>query len=318
MDPVGHHTRETGVMPTEPVIEVRDLHKRYAQREVVKGIDLTVAAGEIVGVVGPNGAGKTTTVESIGGLRRPDSGTIRVAGIDPQDRARRRELRLLLGMQLQECQLPKKTTPAEALDLYRACYPSPRGTDEMLDRFGLLPHRSTRFERLSGGQQQRLSIGLALIGNPRIVILDELTTGLDPAARREIWDFLGELRREGVTMLLVTHSMEEASYLCDRVLVVDDGLVRAQGSPEELADAAGQQHTSFVPGMPLDLDALRRLPGVTEVTADGDTIRVVGDGQSPAVVLAELTRLGTMALHLRVTSPTLDEAYLAITAKEPR
>lgn len=305
-------------MQNETAIDVHDLHKTYGPREVVKGIDLTVTAGEIVGIVGPNGAGKSTTVESIGGLRRPDSGTIRVAGIDPQDRARARELRLLLGMQLQESQLPKKTTPAEALDLYRALYPAPRGTDEMLDRFGLLGQRDTRFQQLSGGQRQRLSIGLALIGNPRIVILDELTTGLDPTARREIWDFLVELRHEGVTMLLVTHSMEEPNYLCDRVVVIDDGLVRAQGSPEELSDAAGHQQTSFVPSTPPDLDVLRRLPGVTAVTVEGETVTVVGDGQSPALVLAELSRLGSMAQRLRVTSPTLDDAYLAITSKESR
>ena len=164
-----------------------------------------VEEGEIVGVLGPNGAGKTTTVECIGGLRTPDAGTIRVAGIDPT--AKNSELRQILGMQLQQCHLPPKITPAETLQLFAAFYPDPRRTAELLELLGLTGQADQRFEKLSGGQQQRLSIALALVGLPQVAILDELTTGLDPAARRDIWTYLQWLTGEGMTILLVTHSM---------------------------------------------------------------------------------------------------------------
>ncbi|MDO5682418.1 MAG: ABC transporter ATP-binding protein [Propionibacteriaceae bacterium] len=215
------------------LIEVRNVHKSYGPREVLRGIHLDVAAGEVVGVLGANGAGKTTLVESIGGLRTPDSGTIRVAGLDPISDAQ--ELRGILGMQLQQCRLPAKITPAEALDLFGSFYPQARPTDELLERFGLNDQRRQRFEKLSGGQQQRLSVALALIGQPRIAILDELTTGLDPVARREIWNYLDGLTAEGTTILLVTHSMAEAEYLCDRIVILNDGRIAVEGTPAEVA-----------------------------------------------------------------------------------
>ncbi|MFD0866605.1 ABC transporter ATP-binding protein [Tessaracoccus lubricantis] len=216
------------------LIDVTGLTKSYGAHRVLKGIDLQVHEGEILGVLGPNGAGKTTTVECIGGLRTRDGGTVTVDGMDPADEPQ--GLRELVGMQLQQCRLPAKIKAREALELFGSFYGDPVPAGELLTRFGLADHAEKRFEQLSGGQQQRLSVALALVGRPRIAILDELTTGLDPSARREIWRYLTALRDAGVTMVLVTHSMEEASYLCDRVVVIDGGVIVADAPPAVLAE----------------------------------------------------------------------------------
>ncbi|MDO5496058.1 MAG: ABC transporter ATP-binding protein [bacterium] len=293
------------------LIEVTGLTKSYGSREVLRGIDLSVAEGEIVGILGPNGSGKTTAVECIGGLRARDSGEVHIAGMDPATDPL--ELREILGMQLQQCRLPGKIRVAEALDLYSAFYADPRPAAELMDRFGLTAHANQRFDTLSGGQQQRLSIALALIGRPQIAFLDELTTGLDPAARREIWEYLKLLREEGVTMLLVTHFMEEAAYLCDRVAILGDGRIVASGAPDEIAVAGGHQQTSFDSDPTIDLASLRALPGVADVHTDRGRVIVSGDIGSPQTVLAALSAAGGTARHLRVTSPSLDDAYLALT-----
>jgi ABC-2 type transport system ATP-binding protein len=220
-----------------PIIEVSNLRKRYGDRSVLAGVTFSVEPGEIFGIVGPNGAGKTTTVESIAGLRRPDGGRIRVLGLDPaRDRD---ELRLALGVQLQSSDLPDKMRVGEALDLYASFYPDPADPAALMARFGLDGHRRTAYAKLSGGLQQRVSIALALIGNPRVAILDELTTGLDPHARRETWRLVQEIRDRGVTVLLVTHYMDEAERLCDRMAVINDGRVVAVGSPAALIAGAG-------------------------------------------------------------------------------
>ena len=191
-----------------PVIEVRDLRKVYGDRTVVDGVTFSVDEGEIFGILGPNGAGKTTTVECVGGLRHRDGGTISVAGMDPANEGR--AFREAVGIQLQESRLPDKQTVGEALELYASFYRRPRDPAELLDRLGLVEQRRQYFTKLSGGQKQRLSVALALVGNPRVAILDELTTGLDPAARREVWRLLEDLRGTGVTLVLVSHFMEEA------------------------------------------------------------------------------------------------------------
>ncbi len=293
------------------LITVQGLRKSYGAREVLHGIDLTVDDSEIVGVLGPNGSGKTTTVECIGGLRKPDAGTIRIAGIDPA--SRKSGLRQILGMQLQQCRLPAKTTPSEALDLFAAFYPDPRPAGELLERFGLTSQANQYFEKLSGGQQQRLSIALALVGRPKVAILDELTTGLDPAARRDIWTYLEDLAEEGTTILLVTHSMEEASYLCDRVYILDAGRIVANGTPAELASSGGSQVISFMPSAPIDPSTLLRLPGITSVTAEGGRVVILGDSAAPQRILAALVADGVTANQLRVSGPTLDDAYLRVT-----
>jgi len=226
-----------------PALEITALRKQYGQQVAVDDLSLRVAEGEIFGILGPNGAGKTTTVECAEGLRRPDGGTVRVFGIDPY--RDRREARTLVGAQLQESELQGKLTVAEAIELYASFYPRPAGIEALLHRLGLTEKRNTRYRALSGGQKQRLSIALALVGNPRLVVFDELTTGLDPAARRESWRMVEQLRDSGITVLLVTHYADEAERLCDRVALITSGRVAATGTPAELIASASGAGTRF-------------------------------------------------------------------------
>ncbi|MEV4714873.1 ABC transporter ATP-binding protein [Micromonospora sp. NPDC049374] len=222
---------------TEPAILAEQLAKSYRGTRAVVDVSLRVEVGEAVGVVGANGAGKTTTVEMIAGLRVPERGRVRVLGLDPRrDRAR---LRQVLGVQLQQAHLHHALRVTELVDLYRSFYPDPRPTGELLDLVELTGQRRTSFDKLSGGQQQRLSIALAIAGRPRVVILDELTTGLDPTARRRMWGTVERLRSEGVSVLLVSHTMEEVERLCDRVVVLDAGRVVALDTPAGLIARAG-------------------------------------------------------------------------------
>jgi len=221
----------------EPAICVEGLTKTYRRKVAVAELSLQVAPGETVGILGANGAGKTTTVEMIAGLRAPDRGRVRVLGLDPRrDRA---QVRQVLGVQLQEAYLHGALRVGELVELYRSFYPRPRPGDELIEMVGLGEHLRTPFEKLSGGQQQRLSIALALAGRPRALILDELTTGLDPQGRRRIWSAIEQLKRDGVTILLVSHAMEEVERLCDRVALLDAGRLRALGTPQDLIDLAG-------------------------------------------------------------------------------
>jgi ABC-2 type transport system ATP-binding protein len=295
------------------VIGVRDLRKVYGERTVVDGISFAVEEGEIFGILGPNGAGKTTTVECIAGLRRPDGGSIEVAGMDPtrEDPA----FREVLGVQLQESRLPDKQTVAEALRLYSSLYRHPRDWRELANRLGLIEQRNTYFGKLSGGQKQRLSVALALIGNPRVAILDELTTGLDPAARREVWSLLEDLRGTGVTLLLVSHFMEEAERLCDRVVVIDHGRIVAADAPEALAAAVvADQRMSFLPSAPVELAELQCLPDVHTVTRSGDRVVATGTDNVAAAVIIALHQRGIDATRLRVDQPSLDDAFIALTS----
>jgi ABC-2 type transport system ATP-binding protein len=218
------------------IIEVTNLRKRYGDHIAVQDVSFTVEAGEIFGIVGPNGAGKTTTVECVEGLRTADAGTVRVLGLDP--RRDRSALRLRMGIQLQSSQLPDRLKVWEALDLYSSFYPNPADWKHLMAEVGLADKRNTVFSKLSGGQKQRLSIALALIGNPRIAMLDELTTGLDPQARRDTWDLIRQVRDRGVTVVLVTHFMDEAERLCDRIAVVHAGRVAALDTPAGLIAGA--------------------------------------------------------------------------------
>jgi ABC-2 type transport system ATP-binding protein len=265
----------------------------------------------VFGVLGPNGAGKTTTVETIAGLRTPDAGTVRVAGLDPvREHAALTEL---LGIQLQESRLQPKLTVREALALWTAFYDDPWPWPDLAAVTGLTGLEDRRFGTLSGGQQQRLSIALALIGRPRVVVLDELSTGLDPRARREAWRVVRDLRERGVTVLLVTHSMEEAEQLCDRIAIIDAGRVRALGTPAELAATAGAATvTSFVLDAVPELD-LEGLPGVSGVRRDGERFIVDGAEGTALAVLARLAERGLTPRGLRVAEGSLDQAYLSLT-----
>lgn len=224
---------------TEPAIIAEGLAKSYRQRIAVADVSLRIGSGETFGILGTNGAGKTTTVEMIAGLRRPDRGSVRVLGLDPQrDPAL---LRQVLGVQLQDAYLHGALRVDELVNLYRSFYPDPRSASELLELVDLQEQRRTPFEKLSGGQQQRLSIALALAGRPRVVILDELTTGLDPRARRRMWAAMEQLKAEGVTIVLVSHAMDEVERLCDRVAVIDAGKIIAVDTPAGLVTQAGAQ-----------------------------------------------------------------------------
>lgn len=226
-----------------PVIEVENLRKRYGETRAVDDVSFAVERGEIFGILGPNGAGKTTTVECIEALREPDSGAISVLGLDP--RRDRTELRARLGAQLQQSALPEKLRVAEALELYSSFYPEPADWEKLLDELGLASKRGTAYGKLSGGQKQRLSIALALVGAPEIAVLDELTTGLDPQARRDTWRLIERVRDRGVTIVLVTHLMEEAERLCDRLAVIDAGRVVAVDSPAGLVSSVAPDQATL-------------------------------------------------------------------------
>lgn len=311
-----HGRGVTTTSPT-PAITVEGLHVSYGATVAVDDVSFTVAPGEILGVLGPNGAGKTTTVETLVGLRRADRGRIDVLGHDPQRDPT--AIHSLVGVQLQSAGLPEKMTVAEAVSLYAALYDDPADGDVLLERLGLAPHRDKRYGKLSGGQQQRLSIALALIGRPQVAILDELTTGLDPQARREVWGLVEEIRDAGATVLLVTHFMEEAERLCDRIVLVDGGRVTATGTPRDLVEQQGgeSQRLRFrVDGSADNLGTLTRLPEVVDVHRDGDRLVVTGRGDVVLAVTAELARRGVVAHDLRVDTVRLDDAFVALTSKE--
>jgi ABC-2 type transport system ATP-binding protein len=308
-------------MPNEPAVQVDGLRKTYGDKVAVDDISFSVAPGEIFGILGPNGAGKTTTVESIAGLRVGDAGRIRVLGHDPW--TQRPAVTKVLGVQLQESQLQPKITVREALELWSAFYDDAVAWAELAERVGLGDHLDQRFARLSGGQQQRLSIALALVGRPRVAILDELSTGLDPRARREIWELVRELRETGVTILLVTHAMEEAQQLCDRIAIIDAGRVRALDTPDGLIRGATVATvTSFVPSVPVDLQSLRELDGVASVRAESGRVVVEGHEGVSLEVLGRLAAQDVTPHQLRVVDGSLDAAYLDLTeqsdqTKEP-
>ncbi|HEV7960916.1 MAG TPA: ABC transporter ATP-binding protein [Actinoplanes sp.] len=294
------------------VIEVRNLRKRYGDTVAVRDVSFAVERGEIFGILGPNGAGKTTTVETIAGLRTPDGGTVEVLGRDPRDP----ELRKLMGVQLQESRLPEKMTVREALELYSAFYPEPADWRRLAAELGLDGKLKTRFAKLSGGQQQRLSIALALIGNPRIAVLDELTTGLDPQARRDTWDLIESIRDRGVTVVLVTHFMEEAERLCDRLAVIDAGTVVALDTPAGLvAEVSAEQRLRFRPSRQLDDKLLTDLPEVREVRHHGSQVEVVGGGNVVHAVTALLAANQIIAADLRVEQASLDDAFVKLTGR---
>ncbi|WP_269857340.1 ABC transporter ATP-binding protein [Streptomyces sp. RPT161] len=296
------------------VIEVMDLTKTYGGHTALDGVSFTVEDGEIFGLLGPNGAGKTTTVECVEGLRRADSGSVRVLGLDPTRQGR--ELRRQIGVQLQEAHLPDTLRVHEALDLYAAFYPCPRNPGELLAQWGLEEQRDAKFGRLSGGQKQRLFMALALVGDPRVVFLDELTTGLDPQARRVTWELVRRLRDGGVTVVLVSHFMDEVAALCDRAAILDKGRIVSEGTPDELVHGgAGRTALSFRPTQEVDLAALSALPSVTRVEQCLETVTVSGSGSVIDEVTALLARNRILVANLRIHERTLDDAYAALTGR---
>jgi ABC-2 type transport system ATP-binding protein len=297
------------------VIEVSDLAKRYGSTVAVDGVSFSVEEGEIFGVLGPNGAGKTTTVECIVGLRRADAGTIRVYGLDPlTDRTLLHEL---VGVQVQESALQTKITVAEALALYASFYRDPDDPAALIEALGLAEKRGTYFKDLSGGQKQRLSIALALVGNPRIAVLDELTTGLDPQARRETWGLIEQVRERGVTVVLVTHFMDEAERLCDRVALIQAGKLAALDSPQGLAArASGGKRVRFVPSQAFDDGLLTDLPEVRRLEHQGEHVVAFGSGELVNAVILKLDRAGIVARDVELDSGSLEDAFVQLTGHE--
>ncbi len=299
----------------DDLVVVKNLRKTYGATVAVADVSLTVRPGEIFGILGPNGAGKTTTVESIAGLRTPDGGSVRVAGLDPH--TNRGEITSLIGVQLQSSELPDKIKAREALELYASFYPAPRDPAELLAELGLTKVQNTAFAKLSGGQKQRLSIALALVGNPKVAILDELTTGLDPQARRDTWELVRKIRDTGVTIILVTHFMEEAEHLCDRIAVIDGGRVIALDTPAGLIDAArSEQRISFRLPAPLtDQTVLTSLAAVKTVAVDNDRFVVTGNDDVLVAVVTELAARGLAPIDLHTEQTTLDDAFLLLAGK---
>ncbi|MGH2883543.1 MAG: ABC transporter ATP-binding protein [Solirubrobacteraceae bacterium] len=299
--------------PSAPaVIEVSHLRKQYGTTVAVDDVSFTVQSGEIFGILGRNGAGKTTTVECITGLRTPERGEISVLGLDP--RRDRHELHERVGVQLQHCAVPDLMRVGEAVELYASFYREPADGRELIATLGLQDAERTYFKHLSGGQKQRLSIVLALIGQPDIAVLDELTTGLDPEARRDTWRLIEGVRARGVTIVLVTHFMEEAERLCDRVALIDHGRVVALDRPSALAIAATKsKRVRFTPAEPFSDELLAVLPEVSSVERHGPEVVVAGTGDLVTAVVLALHGAGIHADDVQTETANLEDAFLALT-----
>jgi ABC-2 type transport system ATP-binding protein len=297
-----------------PAVEVAHLRKTYGTLVAVDDVSFTVAEGEIFGILGPNGAGKTTAIECAIGLRRPDAGTIRLLGLDPH--ADPDQVHEIVGVQLQSGALPAKLRVGEILEEYRSFYRDPADVAELLDVLGLAAKRGDYYRSLSGGQRQRLSIALALIGRPRIAVLDEMTTGLDPQARRDTWELIEQIRDRGVTIVLVTHFMEEAERLCDRVALIDHGRVVAMDTPARLAtQARGGKTVRFLPSEPFEDRLLTGLPEVSWVEREGQHVVVTGTGELVNAVILALYAAGVTARDVRLDSSNLEDAFVKLTGK---
>jgi ABC-2 type transport system ATP-binding protein len=301
----------------DAIVQVDNLRKRYGDVEAVRGVSFAVRQGEIFGILGPNGAGKTTTLEIIEGLRTADSGTAVVAGIDV-----RRDpsgVKSLIGVQLQEAGFFDRLTVEETVDLFGAFHRRQLPTRHVLAMLDLVDRRRTLVETLSGGQRQRLSLALALINDPRVVFLDEPTTGLDPQARRHLWEIIERIRVDGRTIVLTTHYMEEAQRLCDRVAIMDHGQVIELGTPRALiAQHAGTTTVSVgMEGSDVDL---RGLVGVETVDrANGDVLLHTRDPLGTLHALVEFRQAGRLAYRsLRLEEPTLEDVFLTLTGRRLR
>jgi ABC-2 type transport system ATP-binding protein len=302
----------------ELAIQVSDLVKVYGPMRAVDGISLTIPQGEIFGLVGPNGAGTTTAIECIEGLRKPDGGRVQVLGLDPWRDAR--TLRERVGVQLQAAALPDRIKVWEALDLFASFYRAPADWRPILERLGLAEKQNTAVGKLSGGQRQRLFIALALVNEPELVFLDELTTGLDPQARRAMWDLMREIRERGSTVFMTTHFMEEAERLCDRVAIMDHGAIVALDSPANLVRSLGEERR-VVLGLKgeLNLELLRTLPGVSRVERINGQVMVSGIGNRLVGRVVGALEANRVPFHdLRVDGATLEDVFLSLTGREIR
>jgi ABC-2 type transport system ATP-binding protein len=311
----------TAVTSATPALAVRALHKRYGDVVAVEELDLEVGPGECFGLLGPNGAGKTTTIEICEGLLAPDSGEVEV--LSRHWSTHERELRHLLGIQLQETQLAEKLTVRETVRLFRSFFRRGREPADVIALVQLEEKARARVGALSGGQKQRLALACALVGDPQLLFLDEPTTGLDPQARRQLWELIGELRADGRTIVLTTHYMEEAERLCDRVAIVDHGRAIALGTPRELVQSLGADHVvefALGEGVVLAPEALAGVRGVQGVRSDHGTWALTVAELHLAVpeILAELERRGATLAELRTHSATLEDVFVSLTGRHLR
>jgi ABC-2 type transport system ATP-binding protein len=295
----------------QPAVTITGLVKRYGSLLAVDDVSFSIQEGEIFGIIGPNGAGKTTMVECISGLRIPDSGSISVYGLSPQHD--RDSIREFVGVQLQESALPPRLKVGEALELFASFYPTPLDPREVLESLAIQQIERTAFKNLSGGQKQRVSIALALVGNPRLAILDELTTGLDPEARRGTWALIERMRERGVTVILVTHFMDEAETLCDRLALIDHGGLRALDTPEAIAAQAGGNRVRFIPSRPVDDETLYAVNGVQAVERKERYVTVSGTGDLAASLIDSLAAMGVKVSELEARRGNLDDAFIRLT-----
>ncbi len=305
----------------DTIVKVESLRKTYREVVAVDEVSFEVHEGEIFGMVGPNGAGKTTTIECLEGLRKPDRGTVRVLGLDPQRDGK--ALRARTGMQLQQSNLPDRMKVWEALDLYASFYPRAANWQEMLVQLGLEEKRNTPFSKLSGGQKQRLFVALALLPDPQLVFLDELTTGLDPQARHVIWDLVREVRSKGKTILLTTHFMEEAERLCDRVAILDHGRIVALDTPAALIQSLKlEERVAFSVDGILPPTFQKTLSSSARVDVQGDRVVVNGKHGQKVPLVSEVVRLlteqGIQFRDLRTEQPNLEDVFLKFTGREMR
>jgi ABC-2 type transport system ATP-binding protein len=305
----------------DAIIRVDGLRKVYGATVAVDGVSFEVREGEIFGMVGPNGAGKTTTVECLEGLRKPDAGTVRVLGLDP--RRDGNALRQRTGMQLQQSNLPERMRVWEALDLYASFYPKPVDWRELLAQLGLEEKREAPFAKLSGGQKQRLFIALALLPDPQVVFLDELTTGLDPQARHAIWDLVRDVRARGKTVVLTTHFMEEAEKLCDRIAILDNGKIVALDAPASLIRGLGMEERivfSLDGALPAGFE--KGLSGAVRLETRGEQVVVHAKNGRKVPLVSEVVSLlagqGIPFRDLRSEQPNLEDVFLSLTGREMR
>jgi ABC-2 type transport system ATP-binding protein len=303
-------------------LRVANLRKAYKDVVAVDGIDLSVRTGECFGLLGPNGAGKTTTIEICEGLTEPDSGDVEILGRRWASDAQ--ALRQRLGIQLQETQLADKLTVAETLRLFRSFFDRGPAPEDVIGLVQLEEKRAARVSDLSGGQKQRLALACALVGDPDLLFLDEPTTGLDPQARRQLWDLIEEFKKAGRTILLTTHYMDEAERLCDELAIMDHGKVIARGTPGALIASIGAEHLVELSTGDLeravDLSALRQVVGVRDAQAENGTIRIQATELHRAVpaVLEELRRQGIPLTELGTHSATLEDVFVSLTGRHLR
>lgn len=312
------------------ILTVENLYKSYGAVKAVDNVSFQVEQGEIFGMVGPNGSGKTTTIECIEGMRKPDKGTIRLLGLDPQRESY--EIRQRSGIQLQSAGLPPRMRVIEAMDLFSSFYRKTTQWSVLLDELGLVDKKRSYFSQLSGGQKQRLFVALALINEPEIVFLDELTTGLDPHARRATWDLVRQIRDRGTTVYLTTHFMDEAQELCDRVAILDQGRIIALDTPDGLIDQLGMGNRIIFhlngkkqPGIPTQsvhqwdhvLASIGALDGIQRVEKLEDKVIIYGQGDGIVSAVIHEMESNRMPFHdLHTERPDLEDVFLALTGRE--